>query len=115
MTSHSQSDYRETERERSERAKLVKAAREAEARDLRQVMGSKEGRRFVWRLLSGAGVFRLSFNQNAMQMAFNEGRRSFGNETLADLKACCSDLYQRMENENSHDDDGSAAASRKPN
>ena len=35
--------------------------------------GSKRGRRIVWRFLERAGVYRLSFNTNAMAMAFAEG------------------------------------------
>ena len=86
-------------------------ARDTEAADLKWLMGSKRGRRVVWRLLDTAGVFRLSFNTNALQMAFNEGNRNYGNRTLAQLQAVCPDLYALMAKEHAHDqrdiDDGS--------
>ncbi len=69
---------------------------EVEALDVKWLMGSKRGRRIVWRLLEQAGVFRLSFNTNAMQMAFNEGNRNYGNRTLDLIHRTCADLYTEM-------------------
>jgi hypothetical protein len=75
------------------RARLI---REAEEADIRWLMSSKRGRRIVWRLLEQAGVFRSSFSPTAMQMAFNEGYRNYGNRTLALIHENCSDLYPLM-------------------
>lgn len=71
-------------------------------------MTSKRGRRIVWRLLEEAGVFRISFNPNAMQMAFNEGNRNYGNKLLASIHALCPELYPVMVREvtNGRDSDG---------
>lgn len=83
---------------------------ESEAADLKWLMGSRRGRRIVWRLLDQSGVFRLSFNTNSMQMAFNEGNRNFGNRTLAMIHAQCPELYPVMVKENANErntDDGS--------
>ena len=59
-------------------------------------MGSKRGRRIVWRFLDRAGVFRLSFNTNAMTMAFAEGNRNEGLRILAQIHALCPELYTTM-------------------
>ena len=86
-------------------------AKENEEADLKWLMGSKRGRRVVWRLLDQSGVFRLSFNTNAMQMAFAEGNRNYGNRTLAMIHALCPELYPQMVKENTNDrnaDDGSS-------
>lgn len=78
----------------------TRLVRETEESDIKWLMSSKRGRRVVWRLLDQAGVFRLSFNTNAMQMAFNEGNRNYGNRTLALLQTHCAELYPQMTKEN---------------
>ena len=79
-----------------EKARQAKIAREAEEADFRWLMGSQRGRRIVWRLLDRAGVFRLSFNVNAMQMAFAEGCRNEGLRTLSRIHTLCPELYSTM-------------------
>jgi len=59
-------------------------------------MSSKRGRRILWRLLDRAGVFRLSFNTNAMAMAFAEGNRNEGLRYLALIHTLCPELYPTM-------------------
>lgn len=81
-----------------------KLAQETEESDLKWLMGSKRGRRIVWRLLDQAGTFRLSFNTNAMQMAFAEGNRNYGNRVLALIHAHCPELYPVMVKEQRNDD-----------
>ena len=43
--------------------------------DLRWILASKKGRRFIFNLLDHGGTLRSSFNTNALTMAFQEGRR----------------------------------------
>ncbi|AQW29121.1 endopeptidase [Ralstonia syzygii subsp. celebesensis] len=99
------------ERAKADAEQRAKLARESEEADLKWLMGSKRGRRIVWRTLERAGVFRLSFNTNAMQMAFAEGNRNEGLRTLAQIHALCPELYPVMVKEATHDnrnaDDGS--------
>lgn len=64
--------------------------------DLKWLMSNKRGRRFVSRLLDRAGVFRLSFNTNALTMAFSEGNRTEGLRLLAQLNTHCPDRYTEM-------------------
>ena len=89
------------------RKRLTKDTEEA---DLKWLMSSKRGRRIIWRLLDRTGVFRLSFNTNAMAMAFAEGNRNEGLRTMAQIHALCPELYHVMVKEQTHDnrsnDDG---------
>ena len=104
-------DIRAQEKAKTDREVRDRLAKENEEADLKWLMGSKRGRRVVWRLLDQTGVFRLSFNTNAMQMAFAEGNRNFGNRTLAMVHALCPELYPQMVKENTNDrnaDDGSS-------
>lgn len=72
---------------------------QTEADDIKWLMGTKRGRRIVHRLMAKAGVFRLSFDQNAMRMAFNEGNRNMGNSLLALVTELCPDKYLDLINE----------------
>lgn len=81
-----------------DKAKL-EAQREAE--DLKWLMSSRRGRRIVWRLLERAGVYRSSFNTNAMQMAFAEGARNAGLRLLAQVSAAAPETYMDMLKEQS--------------
>jgi hypothetical protein len=64
--------------------------------DVKWLMGTKRGRRIVWRQLDRAGVFRISFSTNAMAMAFAEGSRNEGLRLLALIHSLCPDLYVQM-------------------
>jgi len=100
-------DLRGQEVSREDEANRRRLAAESEELDVKWLMGSKRGRRILWRLLEQAGVFRLSFNTNAMQMAFNEGNRNFGNRTLALVHKTCPELFATMFKESN---DGSRSA-----
>ncbi len=103
MTEYDPSDIRGQERVHAERAEQAKLAKESEESDLVWLMSSKRGRRIVWRLLDQSGVFRLSFNTNAMQMAFAEGTRSYGNRMLALIHDHSPELYPVMVKEHNRD------------
>lgn len=68
--------------------------------DLRRLMSSGWGRRLMWRLLSEAGVFRLSYTGEAQSTAFNEGRRSYGLAQLNMINEVCPEIYVTMLQEN---------------
>lgn len=117
MANHDPTDPEGLESNHRERAERQRLEAQSEAGDLKWLMSSKRGRRIVWRLLEQAGVFRLSFNTNAMQMAFAEGNRNGGLRMLAQIHANCPDLYPVMLKEQSGDefnaDDGSAQPKRR--
>lgn len=70
-------------------------ARAVEVEDFKWLMGNKQGRRFVWRLLEKAGVFRTTFRLNN-EMAFLEGMRNMGLILMADISEICPEKYHIM-------------------
>jgi hypothetical protein len=83
-----------------EQVKLrAQLAAQSEIEDIKWLMSSKRGRRIVHRQLESAGVFRISFHTNALQMAFNEGNRNQGNALLALITTHCPERYIDLLNE----------------
>lgn len=70
-------------------------SRQEELNDLKMVLESRHGRRVFWRLLSRCNLFRLSFATNAT-IYYNEGIRSVGLKTLADIHDADSEAYIKM-------------------
>ena len=111
MSNYDPLDIRGQERTEADKKLREKLVRDNEEADLKWLMSNKRGRRIVWRLLDQAGVFRLSFNTNSMQMAFAEGNRNFGLRMLSMVHSLCPELYPQMVKEQSNDriaDDGSS-------
>ena len=104
MSNYDPLDLRGQERAKAQRELRERLDRENEQADLKWLMGSKRGRRVVWRLLDSAGVFRTSFNTNAMSMAFAEGGRNQGLRLLAMVHALCPEQYPAMMKEQSTND-----------
>ena len=79
--------------------------REQEISDLRAVMSTAEGRRFVWKMLGDAGVFRSSFVAGSPEATFfNEGARNFGLVLLGDVMTDASAQYLTMQKEAMNND-----------
>lgn len=74
-------------------------AAQREADETNFVMADPRGRAWVRRLLASMGVYRTSFNTNALQMAFNEGSRNQGLQLTAHLEEVCPDHFQSMNTE----------------
>lgn len=76
-----------TNEERNQKIEELREKRKArEQSDLLKVLSQKEGRRLVWRILSMAGVFALSYTpQDPDHTIFCEGKRSVGNLLLKDI------------------------------
>lgn len=109
MSSFDPLDIRGQERVKEEAHQRDRLAQVNEAEDFKWLMGSKRGRRIVWRLLDRAGVFRLSFNTNSMAMAFAEGNRNEGLRIMTQIHTLCPELYSVMTKENANEriaDDG---------
>jgi len=110
MSNYDPLDLRGQERDKADRELQDRLDRENEEADIKWLMSSKRGRRTMWRLLDQAGVFRLSFNTNALTMAFSEGNRNNGLRLLALIHSLCPELYPTMLKEQRNDrdaDDGS--------
>lgn len=66
------------------------------ADDVKKVMATESGRRFVWGLLDQAGVFRISFTGEVNSTIFNEGNRNSGLSLFNDVLKFCPELYLKM-------------------
>ena len=69
-----------------------------EVRDLQHVMGTPQGRRFVWRLLDRCHIYTSSFTGNS-ETYFREGERNIGLMLFADINTSCPGLYATMQKE----------------
>jgi hypothetical protein len=63
------------------------------------LMADGRGRRFVWRLLGDAGLFRSSMAPTSEGTAFNEGRRALGLALLAAISRVCPARFAEMQQE----------------
>ena len=89
-------DIQSQERAIADNSDKAKLAHEVELDDLKWLMSNKRGRRFVFRLLERAGVWRISFNTNALTMAFNEGMRNDGLRLMAQITTHSAERYSEM-------------------
>ena len=96
---HDPLDIEITERAKASLIEDAKHAARVYEDDIKWLMGSKRGRRIVNRLLQDAGVFRISFSTNALQMSFNEGNRNSGLKLLAAISEYCPNRYIEMTEE----------------
>lgn len=86
------------------------AARQAEERlavqqrrdDLRTVLSTESGRRFIWGVIQRCGVFQGSATLEPMGISFSEGRRSVGLFLLGDAMAFHPELFLTMQKENTN-------------
>jgi hypothetical protein len=82
---------------------VAKQARKEELRgkqresDLRSILQTPEGKRFMWYLLSDTNIFGMTFvPDDPYQTAFNEGRRNVGTMLLALINEQCPEEYLEM-------------------
>ena len=100
MSQYDPLDVQGQQRDREAQALRDRLDAEQVESDLKWLLGSKRGRRIVWRLLSESGVFRSSFSTNAMQMSFNEGHRNYGLGMLNAVHRVSPEAYPVMLAEN---------------
>jgi len=77
---------------------LARRIRERELNDMRAVLNTAEGRRFVWRLFDKAGIFRTSFTGNSTTF-FNEGQRNLGLLFFNDMMQAMPEAFALMQRE----------------
>lgn len=110
---HDPTDLRGQQEDKREAEAQERVARETEIADLKWLMSSPRGRRIMWRLLEMSGPFRMSFDTNAMRMAFNEGNRNLGNRLFHEVMTLCPELYPVMAKEQQDGDrDGNGKQSK---
>lgn len=76
--------------------KKVDDERVRELADIRTLMNTTEGSRFILRLVNFTGPYRSSFNTEALTMAFLEGQRNVGNLLISELLEACPEQYVRL-------------------
>lgn len=67
--------------------------------DVRYVMATENGRRFIWRLLDICGVHSSPFAMNALLMANQCGKQEIGQWLLAEVAAVTPTEYLMMQRE----------------
>lgn len=96
MGQHDPFDTAEQDLAQEQSDERNRLAAQVEGDDLNWLMSNKRGRRFVHRLLDRAGVWRSSFNTNALTMAFAEGQRNEGLRLLAQVISLAPERYAEM-------------------
>ena len=76
--------FDELEGEQQERDRKQNVKNERDRSDLKSILATAQGRRFLWRLFCLCGNFRMSFRPDALVTAFNEGQRNIGNLILGE-------------------------------
>lgn len=72
--------------------------RELEVGDVKWLMGHKQGRRVMWRLLGMTGLFRNphGMGQSASDTAFRCGEQNIGQQLIAEIHGLCPEQYHVM-------------------
>lgn len=96
-------DIFKTEEEKKRLDEIRKRRRDRDLSDLKKIIDRSEGRRFLWRLLSEAGVHRGSYASNALETAFKEGKRDIGLFVLTDLLSIQPEVISVMQREAKND------------
>lgn len=79
--------------------KLKLSKREA-AEDLKAILASPSGRRWLWSLIARLGPFRTPFGPDPHLSYFAGGRQNVGLELIAEITSVSPDLYALMQKEN---------------
>lgn len=96
-------EYSLDEKEIEKRKQLAldkrRRTRDRELEDIKKVLSTPEGRRFIWRLMGESGVFRSSFTGPAERTYFNEGQRDIGLLILKEVNNAKPSAFAQMQNE----------------
>jgi hypothetical protein len=76
-------DYQKNEADEARKLAQIK-----ETNDFETLMTFPEARAFVNRLLEKCGVYQTSYNAEALDMAYREGKRSIGLWILSQFNQC---------------------------
>lgn len=88
-------------KEISSKRQRQKSDEETERLVLRTLMGTVEGRRYIWLRLWECHVFASTFTGEALKSAFLEGERNVGLQLYGKVAAACPNECIRMTIENS--------------
>lgn len=73
----------------------AKLAEDQRANDLRYMLASDQGKRFIWSLLESCGIFKSSFTGSS-ETYFLEGQRNIGLKLLAEIMKTDPEAYVKM-------------------
>lgn len=73
-----------------------KRGRDLELADVRFLLASPQGRRFIWRYLETCGMNKISFTGDPNWAVFNEGGRNVGLKLQADINEAEPEAYIKM-------------------
>lgn len=91
-----------------ERARIAAESRDAEAKrlqrdrevdDFKWLMGHRQGRRVMWRLLSMTGVFRNPHIPGTEDVLFRCGEQNIGQQLMGEIHTICPEHYTTMTRE----------------
>jgi len=85
--------------DQAERERLARIERANELDDIKFMMKTKQGRRFMWRLLTVGNIFRKCFTGNS-QTFYNEGKREMTLEFYQDIMEASPDQFAVAQKEN---------------
>lgn len=91
-------EYETTDEQQVAEAKAKALAREREIEDFKWFMGTRQGRKLMWKLLSDCGVFRTPHHIGAQSEdnAFRAGMQYVGQLQLAEIHLLCPEQYNQM-------------------
>jgi len=82
------------------RERLAKLKAHRASNDLKAVMSTPQGRRFVWGLLAEAQIFDVAFDPDPNRVYYKAGLRASGTKLYARLQAEHPDLLSLAQREN---------------
>jgi len=89
--------------EQVEKAKQkVESRNDRRLNDVREILNTKRGRRFMWETLEFCGIFKTSL-ADPHQIFYNEGQRNVGLKLLADVNEASPEAYLLMLRESKED------------
>lgn len=83
----------------SEETKEAKKQRDKELIDLKTVLASPPGRRFMWRLLSKCGLFESTFNTETAIASYLSGQQDFGHFLMSEIVEADPNLWLKLQRE----------------
>ena len=76
-----------------------KDRRRQEVEDLKEILSTKSGRRFIWRLLEHCKVFESIWHPSAL-IHYNAGKQDVGHFIMAEIISADTSAFQKMMEEN---------------
>jgi len=88
-----------SEKQVKEAAGKENRLRERELNEMRVILSTKEGRRFLWRLMGKCKTFNSIYESSA-KIHYNSGQQDIGHYLLAEIDQADPEMFFKMRNEN---------------